>query len=139
MKQYAVAALVKNHQVLMGKRMKNRLLYPDCWSFFGGHCEPMESYDDCIKRELREELGIEVQSFEALKFYDQSPQLQFQVYVVNDWLGEVSNQAPEEHSEICWFPLEEALKLRTAAPTYQEIFELLIQRSNFLSGEKTES
>jgi len=30
------------------------------WSFPGGHLEYMESFEDCAKRETREECGIEI-------------------------------------------------------------------------------
>ena len=37
------------------------------WEFPGGKREPAESFEDCLHRELREELGIEVEVKELLE------------------------------------------------------------------------
>jgi 8-oxo-dGTP diphosphatase len=36
------------------------LLYPDCWTIPGGHVEPGETPDEAIRRELREEMALDV-------------------------------------------------------------------------------
>ncbi len=35
------------------------ILYPGCWTIFGGAVEGDESFDDAIRREIREELDID--------------------------------------------------------------------------------
>ncbi len=54
------------------------------WEFPGGKREPGEPFDDCLRRELREELGIEVavgELFESLthEYSDRIVHLQFYV------------------------------------------------------------
>jgi 8-oxo-dGTP diphosphatase len=36
------------------------LLYPDCWTIPGGHVEPGETPAEAIRRELREEMALDV-------------------------------------------------------------------------------
>ena len=36
------------------------ILYPGCWTIFGGAVEPGETWDEAIHREIKEELDIEM-------------------------------------------------------------------------------
>ena len=53
------AIIVHNGKVLLTKR-KADVPYPLLWEFPGGKVEPGEDPRDCIVREIREELAIEV-------------------------------------------------------------------------------
>lgn len=53
------AVIVHNGKVLLTKR-KADVPYPLLWEFPGGKVEPGEDPRDCIVREIREELAIEV-------------------------------------------------------------------------------
>ncbi len=45
---------------LMTRRLEGTHL-EGCWEFPGGKCEPSEALDACVRRELREELALEVE------------------------------------------------------------------------------
>ena len=53
------ALLVHDGRVLLGRRAENRDWLPGAWDVFGGHIEPGETEEAALRRELREELGIE--------------------------------------------------------------------------------
>ncbi|HQU07471.1 MAG TPA: NUDIX domain-containing protein [Candidatus Paceibacterota bacterium] len=46
--------------VLLHLRDTHTTFAPGKWAFFGGLCEDKETPEDCFLRELREELGVEV-------------------------------------------------------------------------------
>lgn len=56
----ATALLVRDGQVLLCHRHRNRRRYPDVWDMPGGHIERGETSADALRRELREELGVSV-------------------------------------------------------------------------------
>ena len=53
-----IAAIIeKDGRILIGKRRSGR--FADKWEFPGGKMEPGETPEECLMRELAEELGIE--------------------------------------------------------------------------------
>lgn len=55
------AAVIETAQgYLMTRRLTGTHL-EGCWEFPGGKCEPFESLDACLRRELREELALDVE------------------------------------------------------------------------------
>ena len=54
-----LAAVVEdNGAFLLTRRLEGTHL-AGTWEFPGGKCEPNESHEDCLRRELREELGVD--------------------------------------------------------------------------------
>ncbi len=65
--------VIKDGKVLLGKRKNS---YGDgTYNFPGGHLEFLEDFDDCAKRETKEETGLEVE------LIDNSP-----IAITNDFL-----------------------------------------------------
>lgn len=96
-------------RVLIGKRPEGARHLAGMWEFPGGKLEPGETPEDCLIRELAEELGINVTKscLAPLTFashtYDDF-HLLMPLYVCRRWDGTI---APLVHSELRWvLPIE---------------------------------
>ncbi len=123
------AILVRAGTVLLGKRSPTRQLCPGVWDLVGGHVELGETPEDTLVRELQEELGITPRAFVKLHVLGdaQLPSNEHvcHVFAVTEWDGEPRNLQPEEHTEIRWVFLGDALRLEIAHPQYSAIFARL--------------
>jgi 8-oxo-dGTP diphosphatase len=94
------------------------------WEFPGGKVEPRETIEDCIKRELKEELGIEVSVGECLITIEhQYPELQVILFVhYCQYLGGIPQAI--ECEEVRWVNIGELDKYVFPDANY-EIITLL--------------
>jgi mutator protein MutT len=129
--EVVVAMLIQSGRILLGKRSAARQFFPDVWDMFGGHVEPGEALEETLARELQEELDITpsawtfVETFrQPLRAQDGEPadELIAHVYLVHAWTGRPVNRQPEEHSQIAWLTLSQAVALPLADPVYPELF-----------------
>ena len=58
-------------RLLLQHRTKNSPVLPDHWSFFGGGIEDGETPKQSLKREIKEELGIDLKKPRFFKRYEQ--------------------------------------------------------------------
>ncbi|MCY4448013.1 MAG: NUDIX hydrolase [Chloroflexi bacterium] len=101
-------AIISSGEVLLVRRSPAARYYPDVWDLFGGHVEAGESLEEALRREAREELGIEIESFLPLgTVHDPVEPADITIFAVTAWRGESVNAAPNEHSDIRWFSLAE--------------------------------
>src|SRR5262245_50645861 len=63
--EVAAGLVFRNGRLLITQRRPGDHL-GGMWEFPGGKREPGETFEDCLQRELREELGIEVEAGECL-------------------------------------------------------------------------
>lgn len=120
----------RSPHLLLGKRTADRAFYPGVWDVLGGHCEPGETPEQTLVRELREEVGVTPTAWRSPeKFEERLPNLDetlvLHLYVVTAWAGTPHNRTPEEHTEITWVSVEEACRLSLAHPGYLELFRNL--------------
>lgn len=47
-------------RILMQRRSMSRKLFPGYWDAIGGHLEPGETIESCLRREIREETSMEL-------------------------------------------------------------------------------
>ncbi|KRQ86106.1 CTP pyrophosphohydrolase [Caloramator mitchellensis] len=64
MKEVTAAIIIEDDKVLIAKRKDGNI--KGKWEFPGGKVEKGESYEDCLIREIKEELNIEI---EIIKHY----------------------------------------------------------------------
>ena len=84
--------------VLIDQRLEEGLL-GGLWEFPGGKQEPDESIEDCIRRELREELAIEVEVGDALITVEHAyshKKLRFEVHLCSWTAGEPQALASQQ-------------------------------------------
>jgi 8-oxo-dGTP diphosphatase len=110
MTEVAVGILRRNKKILICQRKKGGR-YAGKWEFPGGKLETGETTEQCIRRELYEELSIEIHSIERIKteaaYYKDGGIFNVAYCFISGFVGEPQNNVFEQ---ICWVTLDE-LKL----------------------------
>lgn len=79
--------------------------YPNMWDLPGGHVEPGESPRQCIVREMKEEMELELSDFELLHKKEFTDRIEYTYYKQLDLQIEQINL--HEGQKLAWFTLEE--------------------------------
>jgi len=99
----AVALVDVDGHVLLGKRLKNKHM-ADKWEFPGGKVEAGETPEQALIRELKEELGIDVEAsclapFTFITHEYEEFTLLLLLYLCRKWKGTVQ---PLEYQSLQW-------------------------------------
>ena len=85
-------------KILIAQRSKNKKLFPLMWENIGGHLEPNETPEECIKRETREEIGCELNDLSLLSVVVK--QVDNNQFVLIAFSGRISTDIKLEKDEI---------------------------------------
>lgn len=123
--------IMKEGKVLIGKRKGSHGAGEYAWP--GGHLEHMESFEECARREVREEAGIEVDNIRFLRLMnvrDYAPRHYVDVALIADWKsGEPRVMEPEKLESWEWRDMDDMPQpLFAMLPPY---FEALKTGRNF--------
>jgi 8-oxo-dGTP diphosphatase len=131
MKQIACAILLRDGRILLGRRTPQRRFYPDCWDVLGGHLEAGETPEQALIREVQEEAGVTPLRHRLVATLpDPDPvrngEARYHIFVITGWTGGEPRMLGDEHSEIRWVPIDEAVRLPDLAiDAYRDIFRSL--------------
>lgn len=92
------------------------------WDFPGGHVEPEERPLAALRREALEEIGVTVDIGRLTDKPDlrlRMEGVEVSMWLVSTWAGEPVNCAPEEHDEVRWFDIKDAIDKSLNHSSYQ--------------------
>jgi len=93
------AVLLRQGKVLIAKRREEGK-----WEFPGGKVEENESLEDCIKRELKEELGITIENPKKFMTVENGD------ITLHVFIGYYNKEVKaKEHVEVKWVSIEELI------------------------------
>ena len=106
-KQIGVAVIYDSDGRILIDRRKQEGLLGGLWEFPGGKIEPNETFEDCVRREIKEELDIEIEVIDPLIVIDHTYshfKVTLNVFNCSHISGEPK---PLECDEIKWVTLDE--------------------------------
>lgn len=117
------AALVTNHE---GKILLVKSPWRG-WEYPGGLIEPGETFQDCLKREVREEAGVEI---EITGFVGICKNVEKNIVNIDFTAKYVCGELTpsEESTEVIWATPEEAMELITFPLTKKRLANMLSER-----------
>jgi 8-oxo-dGTP diphosphatase len=120
------ALIIRNGCVLCAQRSEHMAL-PLKWEFPGGKLELNELPEAALKREILEELGVEIEIGSALQVseysYDGVRNIRLIPYLA--FITDGSEPRAHEHSEIRWVPNSELMQLDWAAADVPIVLEYI--------------
>lgn len=121
--------VVKDYKVLLGKRLSSSHS-PGVWQFAGGHLEFGESFEDCARREVKEETGIDIKNVHFVSatndIYPEENKHYITVFMIADYQsGELKVMEPDKAEKWDWYNWDQMPQ-----PLFLPIIHLLKQGYN---------
>jgi 8-oxo-dGTP diphosphatase len=107
-------AIIEHQGKVLAAQRGERMSHPGRWEFPGGKLEEGETAADCLKREIREEMGIDIQIHQGLpsvEFHYPDKVIELFPFICT---YDGSDITLHEHNNIQWLLPEELLSLHWA-------------------------
>lgn len=123
------AAIINNEKLLITLRAKGAKNEAGKWEIPGGSVEFGETLEKALKREIKEELGIEIEVIELLDVCDHIIPEENQHWVSPTYVCRIKKGTPkilepDKCEKIGWFTLNEATKLPLSIVTKHDLGKL---------------
>jgi 8-oxo-dGTP diphosphatase len=122
-------AIIDGSDVLLGKRKGSHGAGE--WALPGGHLDYMESFEDCARREIAEEMGDEVtygplKVVSLINLTDYAPKHYIDIGMVTEYVsGTPLIMEPDKCDGWHWVPIDDILWGRTKYKTFATVARIL--------------
>ena len=123
------AVLIKDNKIILPKRASNLKVMPNKYEFPGGKVEENETLEEALKRELYEELSIDVDIEDIIDFPKndlKTDKIMLTVFIINNWKNDLIIN-PEINSEILTVNLDELKNVENLLDTDKELIPAILQ------------
>ncbi len=101
-------AIIEKDGLVLCAQRSEKMQLPLKWEFPGGKVEDDESLESCLKREIREELGIEIDLLQQLPTFKHTYSKNFSIELFPFRCNLLTQEIHlAEHKQIKWLSLEE--------------------------------
>lgn len=117
------AVIERDRDLLFGKKKANVGPYPNTWHLIGGGVDEGESLIDGVKREIKEEAGIEVEIGKSLGFdedYEPNKHGEITHYIFLVFLAQYVSghiKADDDIEKLEWIPKEKLSHIELNKPS----------------------
>jgi 8-oxo-dGTP diphosphatase len=99
----------KRRVLLYLRDNKPGIPYPGCWDLLGGGAEPGESPEDCIKREVLEEIEFDLKGPRLFNVYEMEDRVEHTYWISHDL--DIATTPLHEGQKLRWFSQQELTAL----------------------------
>jgi len=123
----SMAIVEYKSKILMLKRTPNDYLYSNMWTLPGGYLKKNETFEDCIRREVTEEIGLRI--FDTINLYENKKVITKRV-AIGCFLINLDNDKIilSEHSDYNFFDIKEIKKLNLTPECKKVLTKYLVYK-----------
>ncbi len=91
---------------------KDDIPYPNCWDILGGHVENGETPDQCIVREMQEEIGLDIGTPQLFRKYTMNDRVEYTYW--QPFTLDIGDIQLNEGQALRWFTENEIRNMKEA-------------------------